>query len=188
VLSLEGGSKHLEIHGESASDRLKPGLHTLCPSFACEICGLALLLSAGQAFRQGREFAEAAVGLPDNAAVVEQAEDFAVRRTAQGLDAVAGLEGGRFAKAFDDSNHALPIEHAGDVVGDGGHHLAAAAGGQIGENEVNDCAAHISERVAVEEQEGSPTVTVPEELYGFVEGEDFALFLTPLCFSRSIAL
>src|ERR1035438_2504974 len=38
--SLEGGSRHLEIHDETASDRLKPGLHTLCPSFACEICGL----------------------------------------------------------------------------------------------------------------------------------------------------
>ena len=34
VLSLEGGSKHLEIKGETASDRLKPGLHTPCPSFA----------------------------------------------------------------------------------------------------------------------------------------------------------
>src|ERR1035441_8378280 len=42
VRSLEGGSQHLEIHDETASDRLKPGLHTLCPSFACEICGLAL--------------------------------------------------------------------------------------------------------------------------------------------------
>ena len=41
VLSLEGGLKHLEIHDETASDRLKPGLHTLYPSFACEICGLA---------------------------------------------------------------------------------------------------------------------------------------------------
>jgi hypothetical protein len=29
VLSLEGGSKHLEIKGESGSDRLKPELHTL---------------------------------------------------------------------------------------------------------------------------------------------------------------
>ena len=31
VLSLEGGAKHLEIHGETASDRLKPGFHTLWP-------------------------------------------------------------------------------------------------------------------------------------------------------------
>src|ERR1039458_1989647 len=28
VLSLEGCSKHLEIHDETAPDRLKPGLHT----------------------------------------------------------------------------------------------------------------------------------------------------------------
>ena len=41
--SLEGGSRHLEIHDETASDRLKPGLHTLCPSFACNICGLVAL-------------------------------------------------------------------------------------------------------------------------------------------------
>jgi hypothetical protein len=73
-------------------------------------------------------------------------------------------------------------------VGDGGHHLTAATGVEIGEDEVNDRAAHISEGVAVEEQEGSPTVTLPEELYGFFEGEGFALFAAPLCFSRSIAL
>ena len=40
VLSLEGGSKHSEIHGETVSDRLKPGLHTRCPSFARQIGGL----------------------------------------------------------------------------------------------------------------------------------------------------
>jgi hypothetical protein len=40
VLPFAGRSKHSEIHGETASDRLKPGLHTLSSSFACEICGL----------------------------------------------------------------------------------------------------------------------------------------------------
>ena len=43
ILSLEGGSKHLEIQGETVSGRLKPGLHTLCPSFACEISPLGTL-------------------------------------------------------------------------------------------------------------------------------------------------
>ena len=43
VLFLEGGPRHLEIQGETASDRLKPGLHTLCPSFASEICELTYL-------------------------------------------------------------------------------------------------------------------------------------------------
>jgi hypothetical protein len=37
VLSFEGGSKHSEIRGESAIDRLKPGLHTQFPSLACDI-------------------------------------------------------------------------------------------------------------------------------------------------------
>jgi hypothetical protein len=73
-------------------------------------------------------------------------------------------------------------------MGDGRHHLAPPAGGQIGEYEVNDRAAYVSERVSVEEQEGSQTMAPAEEVYGFVEGEDFALFLAPLCFSRSIAL
>ena len=34
VLPFEGGSKHSEIHGETASDRLKPGLHALSSLFA----------------------------------------------------------------------------------------------------------------------------------------------------------
>jgi len=43
VLSLDDGSKHWQLPGEAASDRLKPGLHTLCPPFASEICGLERL-------------------------------------------------------------------------------------------------------------------------------------------------
>jgi hypothetical protein len=37
VVSLEGGSKHLEFRAETAPDRLKPGLPTRCPPCACEI-------------------------------------------------------------------------------------------------------------------------------------------------------
>ena len=42
VLSLEGGSKQLQVPGETSSDRLKPGLHTVCPLFACEITASAI--------------------------------------------------------------------------------------------------------------------------------------------------
>src|ERR1017187_8301493 len=42
VLSLEGGSKQLQVPGETSSDRLKPGLHTVCPVFACEITASAI--------------------------------------------------------------------------------------------------------------------------------------------------
>ena len=155
---------------------------------ALQLQGSGLFLSPSQALGQGCEFGQAAVGLPDDAAVVEQAEDFALCRATQRLDAVAGLEGSRFAEAFYNANHAVTVEHAGNIVGDSRHYLAPASGGQIGEYEVNDGTPDVSERVAVEEQEGSPTVALPEEVYGFVEGEDFALFLAPLCFSRSIAL
>ena len=41
VLSFEGGSKHLEIHDETTSGRLKPGLHALCSSCASERSRLA---------------------------------------------------------------------------------------------------------------------------------------------------
>ena len=125
---------------------------------------LGLFLSAGQAFGQGGEFGAAAVGLPDHAAILEQAEDRAVRRTAQGLDAVAGLERGGFAQAFDDTNHAVPIEHAGNVVGDGGHHLAAAASGQISKKSGGKLSSDFCKGIAVEEEEGGAPMAVPEEI------------------------
>ena len=145
-------------------------------------------MGADQTFGQGEEFGLAAVGLPDHAAVIKQTEDSALRRTAEGLDAVARQVRSAFAKALDDFHHALPVQHAGDVVGDGGHNLTAAASGQIGEDKVNDRSSDFSKRVAVKEKEWSLPVTAPERLYGFVEGEDFGLLLALLCFSRSIAL
>jgi hypothetical protein len=149
---------------------------------------LRSLLSARQAFGQSSKFRSTAVRLPDNPAILEQAEDRAARRAAQGHDAVTRLKRRSFAEAFDDPNHALPVKHASNIVGDSGHHLASATGGKIGENEVNNRPSDIGERVAVEEKEGSPAVALPKELYGFAEGEGFALFLEPLCFSRSVAL
>jgi len=41
VLLLDRGSIRREISGETASDRLKPGLHALWASEAYEICRLA---------------------------------------------------------------------------------------------------------------------------------------------------
>jgi hypothetical protein len=123
-----------------------------------------LFLIAGQTFRKGREFTQAAVGLPDNATVIEQSEDRAVRRAAQRLDSVAGLEGGGFAEAFDDANHALPVEHAGNVVGDGGYHLTPAAGGQVGKKRGGKLSSDIGEGIAIEEEEGGTAMTVPEEI------------------------
>ena len=126
--------------------------------------GLGPLFSAGQAFGQSRKFRETAVGLPDNPAIFEQAEDRAARRAAQGLDAVAGVERGGFAEAFDDANHAIPVEHAGNVVGDGGDHLAAAAGGQVGKQSGSELSSDIREGIAVEEEKWGTPMAVPEEV------------------------
>ena len=43
VLLSEADSVHCDIHGETASDRLKPGLHALWASEAYEICALGPL-------------------------------------------------------------------------------------------------------------------------------------------------
>ena len=76
-------------------------------------------MGPSETFRQGGQFGPAAVWLPSYAPIVEQAQDNALRRAAEGLDAVARLKGGAFAEALDDSHPAFPVEHAGNVVGDG---------------------------------------------------------------------
>ena len=145
------------------------------------------MLLADQAFRQGGELG-ARVGPPDHAAIGQHAHNRPVHGAAQGLDAVAGLEVGCFGKLIHDLGHGFVIEHAGDVMGHRGHHLAPAGGGEFGEDEVNDRPAHVGKGVAVEEEEGGAAMTLPQELYGFVEGGDFGLLGVPLCFKRCIAL
>ena len=96
--------------------------------------------------------------MPDNAPVIEQAKDRAMRRAAQRFNAVARLEGGALAETFHDANHAIPVEHAGDIVGDSGRSLTLADGRQVAEDRKHQFAAYGREGVAVEEQEGCPTV------------------------------
>ncbi len=73
-------------------------------------------------------------------------------------------------------------------MGYGGHHFAAAPGGQVGENEVNDRPANVGKRVAIEEQERGAAMALPQELYGFGKGTDSGLAVPPLCFNRCMAL
>jgi hypothetical protein len=74
-----------------------------------------------------------------------------VRRASQGLYAVAGLEGSGFAEALDNANHALPVEHAGDEVGDGGRSLTLTDRRQIAKDREHQFPAYGRESVAVEE-------------------------------------
>src|ERR1022692_481133 len=64
-VGFEGGSKHLEIQGGTVSDRLKPGLHTQCPSspvkygaraaaqYTTLLRGYSIIPSAPAAFNAG---------------------------------------------------------------------------------------------------------------------------------------
>ena len=58
-------------------------------------------------------------------------------------------------------------------MSDSGYHFAATTRHQIGENNINDRAPHIGERVAVEEEKRRAAMALPQELYGFGEGSDF---------------
>jgi hypothetical protein len=72
-------------------------------------------------------------------------------------------------------------------MGDGGHDFASATGGQIRKNEINNRPANVGESIAVEEKERGTAMALPQEFYGFGEGEDCGLPLPPLCFKRSVA-
>jgi hypothetical protein len=73
-------------------------------------------------------------------------------------------------------------------MSDGGHGLAAAAGGEVGKHEVNNRSPNVGEAVAIEEEERGAPMALPQELYGFGEGSCCGLSLPPLCFNRRIAL
>jgi hypothetical protein len=141
-----------------------------------------------QTLRQRNELRAASVSPPDHTAVVQHTNNDAAQRTPQRFYAVPRLQVRDRAEALDDLDHRLPRQHPGDIVGDSGHDLAATAGGQVGEDEVNDSSSDVSEGVAVEEKERSAAMTLPQELYGFGEGSDFGLEFAPLCFKRCIAL
>src|SRR5437016_14517357 len=70
---------------------------------------------AQQAIRQGGQFRVTAVRLPDHASVRQHTQNDSVRRAAQCLDSITGLKFRGYAEFFDDGNHALAVEHAGDV-------------------------------------------------------------------------
>jgi hypothetical protein len=149
--------------------------------------GGTILPFTNQAFGQGGQFC-AGICAPDDATVRQDAHNRPVHGAAQGLDAVAGLEVGGLRKLIHDLRHGVVVEHAGDAMGHRRHHFAPAGGGEVRKDEVNDGSPHVGERVAVEKEEGGAAMTLPQELYGFVEGGDFRLPAPLLCFKRCIAL
>ena len=103
-------------------------------------------------------------------------------------DPITSLEVSRFGEPIHDLGHGIVVEHAGDAVGHSGHDFTPPGSGQVSKDEINDRPPYVCKGVAVEKEEGSPAMTLPQELYGFVEGGDFCLSAPPLCFKRCIAL
>jgi hypothetical protein len=53
-------------------------------------------------------------------------------------------------------------------MGHSGHDLAPPGSGQVSKNCGGNLTAYVSERIAVEEEEGGTPMTVPQECYRFV--------------------
>jgi hypothetical protein len=144
--------------------------------------------AATRLFRQARQFARGAVGPPDYPAVTENVHDDAMEQAAQGFHAVTRFEVGGLREALYDLDHRFTIQHAGDVMGHGGDHFAAASGGEVGKQYRDDLTGDISEGVAVEEQERSAAMALPQEFYEFAEGEELLLLFFPLSAARFLSL
>ena len=71
-------------------------------------------------------------------------------RAAQGFHAVTRFEFSGFTKGLNDSRHAFKIQHASDVVGNGGHDFATAANREFGKKIIGENASGIRKRIAVE--------------------------------------
>jgi hypothetical protein len=66
--------------------------------------------------------------------------------------------------------------------------FAAAGCRQVSEKRRENLTAYIGEGVAVEEEKRGATVAVPEEFYGFCDGEDSLLFFRLLSCARFLSL
>ena len=98
-----------------------------------------------------------------------------MRRTAQCLDPITSLQFGAGAQPVNDSDHRLTVEHAGNVMGDGGHDFAPSRCGKLGKQRCHNLPANVRESITIEKEKRRPPVALPEEFYGFGEGEDLPL-------------
>jgi hypothetical protein len=73
-------------------------------------------------------------------------------------------------------------------MGDGRHDFPAATSGKLSEKSGDNLARDVGKRVAVEEKKRSAAMTLPQEFYGFGEGEDLLSFLFPLAAARFLSL
>jgi len=99
-------------------------------------------------------------------------------------DAAAGHAGEQDRGALDDLDHAFAVEHAGDVVGDGGADLAFPARRQIAEQRKGEFPADGGECVAVEEKERRPAMKGAKLIEGLGERQRLGTERFPVCRAR----
>jgi hypothetical protein len=145
-------------------------------------------IQRAEAFGEGEKFEGGAVGAPGDAAVFEESGDRAVGGTAQGLDAVTDGERGGLPEGIDGGNHRVAVQHAGDVVGDGGGEFAAAHRREFGKNRVADSSADVGKSVAVEKKKWSRPVEMAEGVECLEEGGIGQAEAFPMPLARSSSL
>jgi len=109
-------------------------------------------------------------------------------RTAKCLDAVARLKVGGAAQTLDNLSHALMVEHSGDEMRESRDNFTSASGRQVREQGCGKLTPHVSEGVAIEEEERSAAMALPQKLYGFVERKDLPLLCCPVACARRLSL
>lgn len=141
-----------------------------------------------QALRQRDEFGVAAIGLPGHPPVGQQPENGSAGRATQSLDTIAGLQFGAGAKAFDDFDHGFAVEHASDVVGDGGCDFPEPGRRQFRKNGCGNPPANVGKCITVKEEKRGAPVALLEKIEGLAEGQFPLPLVVPFCFDRSVSL
>ena len=117
---------------------------------------------------------------PDHPAIGPHAQDDAARGTAQRFHPITGHEVRGDAQFLDNARHGVPVQYAGDIVGDRGGGFAAASMRQFGKEVIGERAGDVGEGVAVEEKEGRPAVAGAEIIERFAERGFYEPPLPPL--------
>ena len=132
-----------------------------------------------QALWQRGQF-RAGIGAPRDATIRQELDNRAAHGAAQGLDAISGLEIGRFAQFFQNGGHRVPVEHAGHIMGYGGGGFTAASAGKFRKEVVAKSACDVREGVPVEEEKRRASVAGSQVVEDLAEGCFYEPLFLPL--------
>ena len=102
----------------------------------------------------------------------------------ESFDSVAGLEVCDVTQLLNNLHHGFPIEHACDIVGDGGGDLSQSRCRNLGQKRRSYSPPEIGKGVSVEEEKWGGAMAAPQEFNGLAERPLYSGFLEPVCFER----